>query len=133
MHLSRFVPRLRRRSKLPDYSERSVFGIPVAMTEQHYGQPLPQCILFAMRYLRRSSGDSVGIFRKPGVRMRVQALRVALETDPGKFFTSKLLLQLMWLTVALRPIRKLVSVARKQEQCAWHDWVLGAVCVCVHR
>lgn len=84
INFARFVPRLKRRTKMPDYSDRNVFGIPIAVTQQRHGQPLPQCILYAMRYLRRSASESIGLFRKSGVRSRVQALRISLDSDAGK-------------------------------------------------
>lgn len=82
---------------MPDYSERNVFGVPVSVTERRHGQPLSQCVLYAMRHLRRSAGVTVGMFRKPGVKMRVQTLRIALETDPGKclYFGATLLLLML--------------------------------------
>jgi len=72
-----------KRSKTPDYSDRVMFGVPLLVTQQRHGQPLPQCVLFAMRRLRRAAADAVGVFRKSGVRSRVAALRQQLETEPG--------------------------------------------------
>ncbi|ESP02126.1 hypothetical protein LOTGIDRAFT_111575, partial [Lottia gigantea] len=76
------VPRFMKRSKTPDYSLHSVFGIPLSLILQRTGQPLPQCILYAMRYLRHTAEDAVGIFRKSGVRSRIQKLRDDLEERP---------------------------------------------------
>ena len=55
----------------------------MAVLQQRTGQPLPQCFLYAMRRLRRTGGSCDGIFRKSGVRSRVQTLRAAVESDPG--------------------------------------------------
>lgn len=52
---------------------------------QWTGQPLPQCVLYAMRYLRRTSPHAVGIFRKSGVKSKIQQLRDELEAHPGEW------------------------------------------------
>uniref|UniRef100_A0A8B9RXQ0 StAR related lipid transfer domain containing 8 n=1 Tax=Accipiter nisus TaxID=211598 RepID=A0A8B9RXQ0_9AVES len=50
--------------------------------KQRTGQPLPQSIQQAMRYIRSQCLDQVGIFRKSGVKSRIQALRHMNETSP---------------------------------------------------
>jgi len=45
--------------------------------------PLPCCIINAMNCLVRSAPDAVGIFRKSGVRSRIQKLRDDIEARPG--------------------------------------------------
>lgn len=77
------VPRFMKRHKIPDYRERNVFGIPLLVTLQRTGQPLPQSILYAMRYLRKTAVDAIGIFRKAGVRSRIQKLKNDVEANPG--------------------------------------------------
>lgn len=77
------VPRFMKRNKIPDYRERNVFGIPLLVTLQRTGQPLPQSILYAMRYLRKTAVDAIGIFRKAGVRSRIQKLKNDVEANPG--------------------------------------------------
>lgn len=76
---------MKKTSRTPDYSDKKVFGVPLSIMLQRTGQPLPQCILHAMRYLRKSAPDAVGIFRKPGVKSRIQKLRNDLEQDPGVY------------------------------------------------
>lgn len=76
---------MKKGSRTPDYNEKQVFGVPLSLILQRTGQPLPQCILHAMRYLRKSAPESVGIFRKSGVKSRIQKLRNDLEQDPGKW------------------------------------------------
>ncbi|XP_067950130.1 rho GTPase-activating protein 7-like isoform X3 [Watersipora subatra] len=77
------VNRLMKKGGKPtDYSDKTVFGLPLSLILQKTGQPLPQCILHAMRYLRKSASDSVGIFRRSGVKSRIQKLRNDLEQDP---------------------------------------------------
>lgn len=73
-----------KRWKTPDYSRHKVFGVPLLVVLQRTGQPLPQCMLRAMRCLRRTALDAVGIFRKSGVRSRIQKLRDQIEVDPGE-------------------------------------------------
>jgi hypothetical protein len=45
--------------------KKSVFGVSLLAMTQRTGHPVPITILSAMKYLRRTSIDSVGIFRKP--------------------------------------------------------------------
>ncbi|XP_006893622.1 PREDICTED: rho GTPase-activating protein 7 isoform X1 [Elephantulus edwardii] len=74
------VPKFMKRIKVPDYKDRSVFGVPLTVNVQRTGQPLPQSIQQAMRYLRNHCLDQVGLFRKSGVKSRIQALRQMNET-----------------------------------------------------
>lgn len=76
------MPRFMKRHKAPDFSDRTVFGVPLSVMVQRTGQPLPQCVLYAMRYLRRTSQGSIGIFRKSGVKSKIQQLRDHLEAHP---------------------------------------------------
>ncbi|XP_070197545.1 serine-rich adhesin for platelets-like isoform X2 [Littorina saxatilis] len=76
------VPRFMKRNKAPQFSDKNVFGVPFTVTMQRTGQPLPQCVLYAMRYLRKTSHDAIGIFRKSGVRSRIQKLRDLVESNP---------------------------------------------------
>ncbi|NWI12386.1 STA13 protein, partial [Crypturellus soui] len=76
------VPKFMKRSKVPDYRDKAVFGVPPVTNVQRTGQPLPQSIQQAMRYLRGQCLDQVGIFRKSGVKSRIQALRHMNETSP---------------------------------------------------
>ncbi|XP_035290253.1 stAR-related lipid transfer protein 8 isoform X1 [Anguilla anguilla] len=76
------VPKFMKRSKVPDYRDRNVFGVPPIINVQRSGQPLPQSIQQAMRYIRSQCLDQVGIFRKSGVKSRIQALRQLNENSP---------------------------------------------------
>lgn len=62
-HLSvppcRTVPKFMKRSKVPDYRDKAVFGVPPIINVQRTGQPLPQSIQQAMRYLRSQCLDQV--------------------------------------------------------------------------
>ncbi|XP_009994933.1 PREDICTED: stAR-related lipid transfer protein 8 [Chaetura pelagica] len=76
------VPKFMKRSKVPDYRDKTVFGVPPIINVQRTGQPLPQSIQQALRYIRSQCLDQVGIFRKSGVKSRIQALRHMNETSP---------------------------------------------------
>lgn len=55
----RTVPKFMKRSKAPDYRDKAVFGVPPIINVQRTGQPLPQSIQQAMRYLRSQCLDQV--------------------------------------------------------------------------
>uniref|UniRef100_A0A3Q2Z9K5 Rho GTPase-activating protein 7 n=1 Tax=Kryptolebias marmoratus TaxID=37003 RepID=A0A3Q2Z9K5_KRYMA len=75
------VPKFMKRIKVRDYKDRNVFGVPLQVIVQRTGQPLPQGIQQAMRYLRNHCLDQVGLFRKSGVKSRIQALRQMNEAS----------------------------------------------------
>ncbi|XP_078401461.1 stAR-related lipid transfer protein 13-like isoform X8 [Cetorhinus maximus] len=76
------VPKFMKRIKVPDYKDKNVFGVPLIVHVQRTGQPLPQSIQQAMRYLRSHCLDQVGLFRKSGAKSRIQALRQMNEASP---------------------------------------------------
>ncbi|KAG0720545.1 Rho GTPase-activating protein 7 [Chionoecetes opilio] len=82
------LPKFMRKMKTPDYRERQVFGVPLQVVAQRTGQPLPPCIQAALQYLRSTSLDQVGIFRKPGVRSRIQKLRELHEGGDDVIYSS---------------------------------------------
>lgn len=49
----------------PSEKKNVVFGVSLLAMTQHTGHPVPISIISAMKYLRRTSIDSLGIFRKP--------------------------------------------------------------------
>ncbi|XP_067889593.1 stAR-related lipid transfer protein 13 isoform X2 [Heterodontus francisci] len=76
------VPKFMKRMKVPDYKDKNVFGVPLIVHVQRTGQPIPQSIQQAMRYLRSHCLDQVGLFRKSGAKSRIQALRQMNEASP---------------------------------------------------
>ncbi|KAK2112694.1 hypothetical protein P7K49_012441 [Saguinus oedipus] len=54
---SRSVPKFMKRMKVPDYKDKAVFGVPLIVHVQRTGQPLPQSIQQALRYLRSNCLD----------------------------------------------------------------------------
>nr|XP_057937002.1 stAR-related lipid transfer protein 13 isoform X3 [Doryrhamphus excisus] len=76
------VPKFMKRMKVPDYKDKNVFGVPLIVHVQRSGQPLPFGLQQALRYLRSQCLDQVGLFRKSGVKSRIQALRQLNESSP---------------------------------------------------
>ncbi|XP_038134706.1 stAR-related lipid transfer protein 13 isoform X3 [Cyprinodon tularosa] len=76
------VPKFMKRMKVPDYKEKSVFGVPLIVHVQRCGFPLPMCLQQALSHLRTYCLDQVGLFRKSGVKSRIQALRQQCELSP---------------------------------------------------
>ncbi|XP_066438976.1 stAR-related lipid transfer protein 13 isoform X2 [Eleutherodactylus coqui] len=76
------VPKFMKRMKGPDYKDKNVFGVPLMVHVQRTGQPIPQSIQQALRFLRSNCLDQVGLFRKSGVKSRIQALRQMNESSP---------------------------------------------------
>ncbi|XP_025156537.1 uncharacterized protein LOC105186773 isoform X3 [Harpegnathos saltator] len=75
------LPKFIRKIKTPDYKDKTVFGVPLLLSLQRTGQALPKCIQIALRWLRANALDQVGIFRKSGVKSRIQKLKVMTETQ----------------------------------------------------
>ncbi|XP_012931299.1 stAR-related lipid transfer protein 13 isoform X2 [Heterocephalus glaber] len=76
------VPKFMKRTKVPDYKDKAVFGVPLIVHVQRSRQPLPQSIQQALIYLRSNCLDQVGLFRKSGVKSRIHALRQMNESFP---------------------------------------------------
>ncbi|KAG9490812.1 hypothetical protein GDO78_006249 [Eleutherodactylus coqui] len=77
------VPKFIRKIRAPDYKDKNVFGVPLLLNVQRTDYPIPKSILLAMDYLRIHFLDQVGLFRKSGVKSRIQALREMNELDPN--------------------------------------------------
>lgn len=76
------VPKLYRKVKPSEHKSRKVFEVPLLQSVQQSGKPLPPSILRAMEFLRTKCLDQVGLFRKSGVKSRIQNLRDMVEADP---------------------------------------------------
>ncbi|XP_048852222.1 rho GTPase-activating protein 7-like isoform X2 [Brienomyrus brachyistius] len=76
------VPKFMKRSRTREQRGHGVFGVPLQTNACRTGQPLPLGIQQAMRYLRSQCLDQVGLFRKSGVKSRIQALREMNEVSP---------------------------------------------------
>ncbi|KAI1903561.1 hypothetical protein AGOR_G00028450 [Albula goreensis] len=77
------VPKDMRKAKASDSKDRRVFGVPLLQSVQQTGAPLPHSILKAMHFLRTECLDQVGLFRKSGVKSRIQSLREMVEANPN--------------------------------------------------
>ncbi|XP_014204664.1 rho GTPase-activating protein 7 [Copidosoma floridanum] len=75
------LPKFIRKIKTPDYKDKTVFGVPLLLSLQRTGQALPKCVQIALRWLRANALDQVGIFRKSGVRSRIQRLKAMTEAQ----------------------------------------------------
>lgn len=73
-----------KRNKTPDYRGQHVFGVPPLIHVQRTGQPLPQSIQQAMRYLRSQCLDQVrpprGACREMELGRRSDAKELGRET-----------------------------------------------------
>uniref|UniRef100_A0A8C7H8Z8 StAR related lipid transfer domain containing 13a n=1 Tax=Oncorhynchus kisutch TaxID=8019 RepID=A0A8C7H8Z8_ONCKI len=76
------VPTFLKRMKVEDSRQKGVFGVPLIVHTQRCGYPLPLCLQQALSHLRTHCLDQVGLFRKSGVKSRIQALRQECETSP---------------------------------------------------
>ncbi|XP_041657606.1 rho GTPase-activating protein 7 isoform X2 [Cheilinus undulatus] len=76
------VPKPLRKTKVVEMKGRRVFGVPLLLSVQQTGEPLPPSILRALVHLRNECLDQVGLFRKSGVKSRIQYLRDLVESDP---------------------------------------------------
>ncbi|KAA8586498.1 hypothetical protein FQN60_000334 [Etheostoma spectabile] len=76
------VPKSPRKTKVMEVKGRRVFGVPLLLSVQQTGEPLPPSILRALVYLRDECLEQVGLFRKSGVKSRIQYLRELVESDP---------------------------------------------------
>lgn len=75
------LPKFIRKVKTPDYKDKTVFGVPLSVSVQRCGDALPQCIQQALSWLRMNALDQVGLFRKSGVRSRIQKLKEQAESN----------------------------------------------------
>ncbi|XP_077403435.1 stAR-related lipid transfer protein 13 isoform X2 [Vanacampus margaritifer] len=76
------VPKFMKRIKSPDSKDKSVFGVPLIVHVRRCGFPLPLCLQQALAHLTRHCLDQVGLFRKSGVKSRIQALRHQCDASP---------------------------------------------------
>ncbi|CAG0888802.1 unnamed protein product [Cyprideis torosa] len=74
------LPKLIRKIKQPvDFKDKLVFGVPLQVNVARHGQPLPAAILRAVDFLRHAAKDAVGLFRRSGVRSRIEKLKQMCE------------------------------------------------------
>ena len=61
------------------YKNKLVFGVSLKVNNERHGQSLPPAIIHLMKYLRKYSTRSVGLFRKSGSRLRINLMRDLIE------------------------------------------------------
>jgi hypothetical protein len=86
--MPKFIKRHQRSIDHSVYKNKSVFGVPFKVNFQRHGQPLPQAIIQIMKYLRKNSLNTVGIFRKSGSRLRMSSLREKIESNSTTAYSS---------------------------------------------
>ncbi|XP_055612731.1 stAR-related lipid transfer protein 13 [Uranotaenia lowii] len=73
------LPKFIKRIKTPDYKDKRLFGIPLVLNLQRYGNTLPEIMQMALNWMELNALDQVGLFRKPGVKSRIAKLKSMLE------------------------------------------------------
>ena len=69
-------------NKLPKpttWKGKRVFGVPLRIYQQTTGHILPIAITNALQYIRMHAGKCDGLFRKPGVKSKIDRLRSQIE------------------------------------------------------
>ena len=66
----------------------TVFGTALNAIMQHTGQPLPNRILEALRIIRKKATNEVGIFRKNGVKTRINKLKESINRNESIDYQS---------------------------------------------
>uniref|UniRef100_A0A915PG27 Rho-GAP domain-containing protein n=1 Tax=Setaria digitata TaxID=48799 RepID=A0A915PG27_9BILA len=90
----KFIRRMRNNETIssnnkPARTEISTFGLPLAVIQSRSGFALPRFILEMMHFLRIAAPDTVGIFRKSGVRSRITEMRLLCDVAPeAEVFTD---------------------------------------------
>ncbi|KAJ3623347.1 hypothetical protein MTP99_019578 [Tenebrio molitor] len=74
------LPKFIRKIKTPAYKDKTVFGVPLTIMLQRTGQSIPRNIEEALQWLQQNASDHVGLFRKSGVKSRIQLLRNMVDT-----------------------------------------------------
>ncbi|XP_022706536.1 uncharacterized protein LOC111270538 isoform X2 [Varroa jacobsoni] len=74
------VPKFIKKMTTPNYKDKVTFGVPLSAHIQRSGHPLPPSIQTAMQFVASVAPRCGGVFRKPGVRSRIEKLRALHET-----------------------------------------------------
>lgn len=70
-------------------TKNNVFGVSLNAIMQKTGQPLPQKIIEAMKFIRKVAQYEVGIFRKNGNKLRINKLKEAIDSGQNIDFESE--------------------------------------------
>ncbi|KAM8835788.1 rho GTPase-activating protein 7 [Synchiropus picturatus] len=80
------LPKPLKKDQQSEVKGTRVFGAPLHLSVKKSGEPLPQAVLGALDYLRTVGLHQVGLFRKSGLKSRIQTLREQVESDPEVSF-----------------------------------------------
>lgn len=78
--MPKFIKRHHKSIDTNVFKNKFVYGVPLKLNFQRHGQPLPQAIIHIMKYLRKNSLNTIGIFRKSGSKSRMAYLRELIES-----------------------------------------------------
>nr|ACD37564.1 START domain containing protein [Adineta vaga] len=79
-HDSITLAKLNKLPKPTTWKGKRVFGVPLRVYQQTTGQILPVAITNALQYVRMNAGKCEGLFRKPGVKSKIDRLRSQIES-----------------------------------------------------
>ena len=77
------MAKLNKLPKSTTWKGKRVFGVPLRVYQQSTGEILPVAITNALQYVRMNAGKCEGLFRKPGVKSKIDRLRAQIETSTG--------------------------------------------------
>ncbi|CAF1318269.1 unnamed protein product [Adineta ricciae] len=74
------LAKLNKLPKSTTWKGKRVFGVPLRVYQQTTGRILPMAIANALQYIRVHAGKCDGLFRKPGVKSKIERLRSQIES-----------------------------------------------------
>lgn len=77
--MPKFIKRHQKSIDHSVYKNKIIFGVPLKVNYQRYGQPLPQAIIQIMKYIRKNCVNTVGLFRRSGSKVRMNVIRELIE------------------------------------------------------
>ena len=81
---SRTLAKLGKLPKAGTWKGKRVFGVPLRVYQQTTGHILPLAMIDALQYVRMHAGKCDGLFRKPGVKSKIDRLRLQIETSKNE-------------------------------------------------
>lgn len=73
------LPKFVKKIKTPDYKDKQVFGVPLLLLVQRTGHMIPLVVRSAILWLQLNALDQIGLFRKSGVKSRIQKLKQLID------------------------------------------------------
>ena len=78
------MTKLNKLPKSTTWKNKTVFGVPLRVHQQLTGEVLPKAICSAFQYVRLHAGKCDGLFRKPGVKSKIDRLRKQIEENASE-------------------------------------------------